>query len=144
MRATLVGKRQQALPLRSQNNSTQPGLLSHQPWAGNDAKMLMTNEQHPANKWPGKRILGTSAVLALLILGSEGMPLQEPWGWIALPMAAFAAWWIDATFFLPLVTRPIHYYHAVFLGTFVAAGPSSAAVRSSRLRWAVSFRYHLA
>ena len=87
----------------------------------------MTNEQHPARLY-GKQILGASLVLFLFIVMWEAALLQGYSSWLILPLAAAGAWYIDATMVLPLITRPIHYYHAVFLGAFVLLGPSSAAL----------------
>src|SRR6185436_21159807 len=89
--------------------------------------MLMTNEQHPAKLYE-RQILGTCLVLFLFIGMWETVLLREPYSWLILPMAAVGAWFIDATMSVPLMTKPIHYYHAVFLGAFVVLGPSSAAL----------------
>jgi hypothetical protein len=80
--------------------------------------MLMTNEQQPAKLYE-KQILGASLVLFLFIVAWEAALLQESSSWLILPLAAAGAWYVDATMVLPLITRPIHYYHAVFLGAFV-------------------------
>ena len=93
---------------------------------GDDAIMLMTTEQHPARLYE-KQILRISFVLFLTIGVWETVLLREPYSWLILPMAAVGAWFIDATMAVPLM-RPIHYYHAVFLGAFVLLGPSSAAL----------------
>lgn len=91
--------------------------------------MLMTNAQHPTKLYE-KQILGTSLVLFLIIVAWEARLLREPSSWLILPIAAAGAWFIDSTMTVPLMTRPIHYYHAVFLGAFVLLGPSSAALVS--------------
>lgn len=89
--------------------------------------MLMTNEQHPALLHQ-KQILGGSLALFFFIIACEAPMIQGPSSWLILPLAAVGAWFIDATIVLPLIVRPIHYYHAVFLGAFVLLGPSNAAL----------------
>ena len=89
--------------------------------------MLMTNGQHPA-KLHEKQILGTCLVLVLAIIVLEAALLQEFPSWLILPAVATGIWFVDATVTMPLMTRPIHYYHAIFLGAFVLLGPTSAAL----------------
>jgi diguanylate cyclase (GGDEF)-like protein/putative nucleotidyltransferase with HDIG domain len=89
--------------------------------------MLMTNEQHPALLY-GKETLGGSLALFFLVVACEAALIQGPSSWLILPLAAAGAWFVDATIVLPLITRPIHYYHAIFLGAFVLLGPSDAAL----------------
>lgn len=67
-------------------------------------------------------------MLFLFIVMWEAALLQGSSSWLILPLAAAGAWFIDGTMVLPLITRPIHYYHAVFLAVFVLLGPSSAAL----------------
>src|SRR5690242_12405928 len=102
-------------------------MLIHQLGPGDDAIMLMTNEQHPAKVYE-KQILRACSVLLLIIGVWEASLLRESSSWLILPLAVAGAWFIDATMALPLMTRPIHYYHAVFLGTFVLLGPASATL----------------
>jgi diguanylate cyclase (GGDEF)-like protein/putative nucleotidyltransferase with HDIG domain len=89
--------------------------------------MLMTNEPHPASLRE-KQILGGSLALFLFVVAWESALLQGPSGWLILPLAAAGAWFVDATMVLPLIARPVHYYHALFVGAFVLLGPSGAAL----------------
>jgi len=89
--------------------------------------MLMTNEQHPTYVYE-KEILGASLGLVFVIAVWETLLLQGFSGWLILPLAALGAWIIDATITMPLITRPIHYYHLLFLGALVCLGPSCAAL----------------
>src|SRR5574339_498391 len=98
-------------------------MLSHELRPGDNPIMLMTNEQHPTKQYE-KQIFGASLALFLFIVLWEAALFQEPFAWLILPLAAATAWFIDSTMALPLITRPIHYYHAVFLASFVLLGPS--------------------
>ncbi len=60
-------------------------MLSHELRPGDDAIMLMTNEQHPAKLYE-KQILGTCLVLFLFIGVWETALLREPYSWLILPL----------------------------------------------------------
>jgi len=92
--------------------------------------MLMTTERR-INRRTKIQILGSSLVLFFMIVLWEGLLLQGFSVWLVFPLAAAGAWFIDSTLVVPLIARPIHYYHALFLVTFVWLGPSSAALVAS-------------
>ena len=80
-------------------------MLSHELRPGDDAIMLMTNEQHPAKQYE-RQIFGTCLVLFLIIVVWEATLLREPSSWLILPIAAAGAWFLDATMTVPLTQRP--------------------------------------
>jgi diguanylate cyclase (GGDEF)-like protein/putative nucleotidyltransferase with HDIG domain len=89
--------------------------------------MLINTDQTPANVYRNQ-IFAAGIALLLFIVFWEGTTHHTYWNWLTLVPLLLGVYFVEGTLVLPLLSRPLHYYHLVFLGSFILLGPSTAAL----------------
>jgi diguanylate cyclase (GGDEF)-like protein/putative nucleotidyltransferase with HDIG domain len=87
--------------------------------------LINTTEQSPARLYQ-KQILSAGVILFLFVFFWEVTHYQGSLSWMLLVPFFLAVCFIDKTFVLPLISKPTHYYHGIFIATLLLFGPSSA------------------
>ena len=89
--------------------------------------LINRTERDPAQRYQTE-IFGTAITLFVLISFWELTNHQEPLTWMLVVPLALATYFIDGAVVLPLLSKPIHYYHGLFLLAYVLLGPSNATL----------------
>ena len=87
--------------------------------------LINHTERDPAQRYQTE-IFGTAIALFVLISFWELTNHQGPLTWMIVIPLALATYLIDGAVVLPLLSKPIHYYHGLFLLTYFLLGPSNA------------------
>lgn len=87
--------------------------------------LINDTEQSPARLYQNQ-ILAAGLMVFILVFLWEVVNYQGSWSWMSLIPLLLAGCFIDSTLVLPLISKPMRYYHGIFLGTFVVFGPSDA------------------
>jgi diguanylate cyclase (GGDEF)-like protein/putative nucleotidyltransferase with HDIG domain len=89
--------------------------------------LINRTERDPAQRHQTE-IFGTAITLLVLISFWELTNHQEPLTWTMVIPLALATYLFDGGVAFPLLSKPLRYYHGLFLLVYVLLGPSNAAL----------------
>jgi len=89
--------------------------------------LINRTERDPAQRYQTE-IFGTAITLFVTISFWELTNHQEPLTWMIVLPLALATYFFDGAVVLPLLSKPLHYYHGLFLLLCVLLGPSNATL----------------